>query len=86
VVEGHLMPDHVLMLLSIAPKYSVAQVAGYIKGKSALHIAQTFSGHTKDLTGQNLWIRGYWSPVDKDEKAVRDSIKIRQAEDLGLDL
>jgi putative transposase len=47
VMAGHLMPDHVHMLLSIPPKYSVTQVVGYIKGKSAIHIAQTFSGHKK---------------------------------------
>ncbi len=39
VVEGHLMPDHVHMLVSIPPKYSVSQVVGYIKGKSAIYIA-----------------------------------------------
>lgn len=44
VVEGHLMPDHVHMLLSIPPKYSVAQIVDYIRDKSALNIARTFSG------------------------------------------
>ena len=86
VVEGHLMPDHVHMLLSIPPKYSVAQVVGYIKGKSAIHIARTFSGHKKNFTGKNFWARGYYvSTVGRDEKAVREYIKAQEPEDLKLD-
>jgi len=51
ILEGHLMPDHVHMLVSIPPKYAVAQIIGYIKGKSAIHIARNYfnqnnaSGH-----------------------------------------
>ena len=56
VVEGHLMPDHVHMLVSIPPKYAVAQVVGFIKGKSAIHIARTFVGRRKNFTGQNFWV------------------------------
>jgi putative transposase len=80
------MPDHVHMLLSIRPKYSVAQVVGYIKGKSAIHIARSFWGHKKNFTGQHFWARGYYvSTVGRDEKAVRDYIKAQEAEDLRLD-
>jgi len=43
IEEGHLMPDHVHMLLSVPPKYSVSQVVGYMKGKSAIYIARTYS-------------------------------------------
>ena len=57
VVEGHLMPDHVHMLISIPPKYSVAQVIGYIKGKSAIHVARTFFDHKRNFVGQNFWAR-----------------------------
>jgi len=42
IVEGHLMPDHVHMMISIPPKYAVSQVVGYIKGKSAIHLARTY--------------------------------------------
>ncbi len=86
VVEGHLMPDHVHMLRSIPQKYSVAQVVGFIRGKSAIHIARTFSGHKKNLTGQHFWARGYYvSTFGKDERAVREYIKTQEAEDLRLD-
>ena len=86
VEEGHLMGDHVHMLLSIPPKYSVAQVVGFIKGKSAIHIARNFSGYRKNFTGQNFWARGYYvSTVGKDESAVRAYIKHQEAEDRRLD-
>ena len=54
ILEGHLRPDHVHMLISIPPKYAVSQVVGFIKGKSAIHIARTFTGHRKNFTGQRL--------------------------------
>ena len=80
------MPDHVHMLRSIPPKYSVPQVVGFIKGKSAIHIARTFSGHKKNFTGHNFWARGYYvSTVGKGERAVREYIKTQEAEDLRLD-
>ena len=80
------MLDHVHMLLSIPPKYSVAQVVGFIKGKSAIHIARTFSGYKRNFTGQHFWARGYYvSTVGKDEKTVRDYIKAQEAEDIRLD-
>jgi putative transposase len=86
VLEGHLMPDHVHMLISIPPKYSVAQVVGFIKGKSAIHIARTFSGHKRNFTGQHFWARGYYvSTVGKDERTVREYIRTQEAEDLRLD-
>ncbi len=80
------MPDHVHMLLSIPLKYSVAQVVGFIKGKSAINIARTFSGHKKNFTGQHFWARGYYEcTVGRDERAVREYIKTQGAEDLRLD-
>jgi putative transposase len=57
VFERHLMPDHVHMLLSIPPKYSAAQVVGCIKGKNAIHIAQTVSGPKRNFTGQHFLAR-----------------------------
>jgi putative transposase len=66
IVEGHLCPDHVHMLIEIPPKYSVAQVVGYIKGKSAIAIARRFVGRQKNFTGQNFWVRGcYVSTVGR---------------------
>ena len=60
VEEGHLMVDHVYIMLSIPPKYSVAQVIGYIKGKSAIHIARHFAGRPRNFVGQHCWARGYF--------------------------
>jgi Transposase IS200 like len=59
VLEGHLMSDHLHMLISIPPKYSVAQVIGYIKGKSTIHVARTFFDHKRNFVGQHFWARGY---------------------------
>ena len=58
IEEGHLLIDHVHMLISIPPKYSVAQVVGYLKGKSAIHIARSYAGRRKDYRGQHFWARG----------------------------
>ena len=55
IEEGHLMSDHVHMLISIPPKYGVAQVVGFIKGKSAIQIARVFQGRKKSFTGQSFW-------------------------------
>ena len=54
VEEGHLMPDHVHMLLSIPPKYAVSQVVGYIKGKSAIHLARVYGERKRGYVGQSL--------------------------------
>ena len=86
VIEGHLMPDHIHILLSIPPKYSVAQIVGFIKGKSAIQIARNFQGRKKNFVGQNFWARGYYvSTVGKDEDAVRAYIQHQEKEDKRLD-
>jgi len=86
ILEGHLMPDHVHVLVSIPPKYAVAQVVGFIKGKSAIQIARTFGGCKKNFTGQNFWARGYHvSTVGRDEKAIREYIKKHEEEDRKFD-
>ena len=86
VEEGHLQLDHVHMLLSIPPKYAVAQVLGYIKGKSAIHIARTYLGRRQNFTGQHFWARGYYvSTVGRNEAAIREYIRKQQAEDQRLD-
>jgi len=86
VEDGHLQLDHVHMLLSIPPKYAVAQVLGHIKGKSAIHVARTYLGRRQNFTGQHLWARGYYvSTVGRNEAAIREYIRRQQAEDQRLD-
>jgi putative transposase len=82
VEEGHLMPDHVHMLLSIPPKYAVSQVVGYIKGKSAIQIARRFMDVRRNFVGQHFWARGYFvSTVGRDEVAIREYIRTQEMED-----
>lgn len=86
IEEGHLMVDHVHMLISIPPKYAVSMVVGYIKGKSAIHIARTYGGKKKNFVGEHFWARGYYvSTVGKDEAAVRKYIREQEAEDKRVD-
>lgn len=82
IVEGHLMPDHVHMCISIPPKYAVSDVVGFIKGKSAISIARQFMGKAKNFTGENFWARGYFvSTVGLDEEFVRAYIREQEKED-----
>ena len=86
IEEGHLMVDHVHMMISIPPKYSVAQIMGYIKGKTAIHIARVYAGRRRSFVGQQFWARGYWvSTVGRDEAAVRKYIREQEKEDQRLD-
>lgn len=86
IEEGHLMPDHVHMLISIPPKYAVSQVMGFIKGKSAIHIARVYGGRRRNFVGQHFWARGYWvSTVGKNEAAVRRYIQEQEKEDKRLE-
>ena len=86
VIEGHLQSDHVHMLISIPPKYAVSQVVGFIKGKSAIHIARTYSGRKKNFIGQKFWARGYFvSTVGTDEITIREYIKKQEVEDRRID-
>ena len=86
IEEGHVMPDHVHMMISIPPKYAVAQVVGYIKGKSAIHIARQFAGKTRNYVGQHFWARGYFaSTVGRDEVVIRNYIRHQEAEDRRID-
>jgi putative transposase len=86
VIEGHLMPDHVHMCLSIPPKHSVSNVVGYIKGKSAIAIARHFGGRQRNFTGEVFWARGYFvSTVGLDEAMVRAYIRNQEQEDERYD-
>ena len=86
ILEGHLIVDHVHMLISIPPKYAVAQVIGYLKGKSAIHIARTAGGRQRNFTGEHFWARGYFvSTVGRDEQVIREYIQRQEQEDRRLD-
>ena len=76
------MVDHVHLMLSIPPKYAVAQVIGYIKGKSAIYIARHFAGRPRNFVGQHFWARGYFvSTVGRDEQAIRAYIRDQEHEE-----
>ena len=80
------MADHMHMMISIPPKYLVAQVMGYIKGKTAIHIARVYAGRRRSFVGQQFWARGYWvSTVGRDEEAVRKYIREQEQEDQRMD-
>ena len=82
IAEGHLMPDHIHMCLSIPPKYAVSGVVGYLKGKSAIQIARQFGGRERNFSGESFWARGYFvSTVGLDEHVVRAYIRNQEAED-----
>jgi len=86
IEEGHLMPDHVHMMISIPPKYSVSQVVGFIKGKSAIHIARIYAGRKRSFVGQHFWARGFFvSTVGRDEQVIREYIRHQEAEDQRID-
>lgn len=86
IEEGHIMPDHVHMLLSVPPKVSLSQAVGFIKGKSAIQVARQFGGRQRNFTGSCLWARGYFvSTVGRDEEMIRSYIKNQDAADLRLD-
>ena len=82
IVEGHLMTDHIHICISIPPKYSVSNVVGYIKGKSAIGIARHFLGKSRNFSGESFWARGYFvSTVGLDEAMVRAYIREQEQED-----
>ena len=82
IVEGHLMPDHVHICIEIPPKYSVASVIGFIKGKSALAIARRFGGKERNFIGENFWARGYAvSTVGFELEQVKAYIRDQDAND-----
>src|SRR5215475_9212776 len=86
IEEGHLQPDHVHRLLSIPPKYAVAQVVGSLKGKSAIDIARTYGGRLRNFLGEHFWARGYFvSTVGREEEAVRQYIRAQEAEERRLE-
>jgi putative transposase len=86
IEEGHLMADHVHMMIAIPPKYAVSQVVGFIKGKSAIQLARTYGERSRNFVGQHFWARGYFvSTVGRDEEVIREYIRHQEAEDKRLD-
>ena len=86
IEEGYLMADHVHMMIAIPPKYAVSNVVGYIKGKSAIHLARVYSERKRNFAGQSFWARGYFvSTVGRDEELIRNYIREQEKEDQRLD-
>jgi putative transposase len=86
IEEGHLMPDHVHMMISVPPKYAVSQIVGYIKGKSAIHVARTFMEQKRNFVGQHFWARGFFvSTVGRNEAVIREYIRNQEKEDKRAD-
>ena len=84
--EGHLLADHVHMLIAIPPKHAVAQVMGFIKGKSAIHLARVYGERKRNFVGQHFWARGYFvSTVGRDERVIREYIRKQEQEDARID-
>lgn len=82
ILEGHLMPDHVRMCIEVPPKYPVASVIGFLKGKSAIAIAREFGGKQRNFTGEHFWVRGYAvSTVGFELEQVRTYIREQEAND-----
>ena len=77
--------DHVHALISVPPKYAVAQIVGFIKGKSAIWVARTF-GRKRSFIGQSFWARGYCiSTVGLDEAMIREYIRTQEEQDKRFD-
>jgi putative transposase len=86
IEEGHLLVDHVHMMISIPPKFAVSQVVGYIKGKSAIHLARVHGERRRNFVGQHFWARGYFvSTVGRDEATIREYIRNQEQEDQRLE-
>ncbi len=85
ILEGHMMKDHVHMLIEIPPKYAVSQVIGFIKGKSAMYVARVM-GKKRNFTGQKFWARGYYAnTVGRDEETIANYIRHQEKEDARMD-
>ena len=82
IVQGHLLPDHVHICIEIPPKYAVASIVGFLKGKSAIAIAREFAGKERNFTGEHFWARGYAvSTVGFNLEQVKAYIRTQEADD-----
>jgi putative transposase len=84
IEEGHLMPDHVHMLVSNPPKYSVAEAIGVIKGKSSIWIAQNVERRAKNFTGHKFWARGHVGGMKKQSETTSGARSFRIARWINL--
>jgi putative transposase len=76
IVEGHMVQDHVHMLIKIPPKHAVSHVVGYLKGKSAIAVARRFGGRQRNFNGESFWARGYAvSTVGYEEEKIRRYVR-----------
>jgi len=76
LIEGHAMPDHIHLVLSVPPKYSIAMFIGYLKGKSAIQLHRQLQGVKKGFTGKHFWFRGYCvSTVGLGEEMIREYVR-----------
>ena len=86
IEEGHIMADHVHMLISVPPKLAVSSVVGYLKGKSAIHVARHVLRRERNYVGQSLWARGYFvDTTGRDTEKIRRYIQEQDAADRRLD-
>src|SRR6516165_12624969 len=86
IEEGHIMPDHVHMLINVPPKLAVSSVVGYIKGKSAIHVARHFLKRERNYAGQRIWARGFFvDTVGRNTETIRKYIAEQEMEDRRLD-
>jgi len=86
ILEGKLMNDHVHMLISVPPKHSISSVVGFLKGKSAIWIAQTIGNRVKNFTGQKFWARGYFvSTVGINQEVIKKYIQNQEIEEKRLE-
>lgn len=86
IIEGHIMPDHVHMLISIPPKLAVSSVVGYLKGKSAIHVARHVLKRERNYAGQRLWARGFFvDSVGRNTEVIKRYIREQEQEDQRLD-
>ena len=86
IISGHLVEDHVHMLIEIPPKHKVSEVVGYLKGKSAIAVARRFGGRQRNFNGENFWARGYAvSTVGYELEKVQKYIKEQETEDKNDD-
>ena len=86
IIEGHMMPDHIHMLLSIPPKYSVSSVMGYLKGKSALMIFERHANLKYKYGNRHFWCEGYYvSTVGLNEETIKKYIAEQEQRDQAVD-
>jgi putative transposase len=86
IEEGHLLADHVQILISILPKYAVSQVIGVVKGKGAIHLARVYGEKKRNFVGQHFWSRGYFvSTAGRGQDVIREYIRKQESEDMHLE-